>query len=172
MKALWNYADIKEPEFRYGRPDMYIRGMEWLEEVCSVVEDWGCRTTCAKKFLKQAKYIGIDGSASPFTDKVVDLREYTSEVEGIFMRGVIEHNYDWKAVLDNALKSFTKRMALVIFTPFGPETKNIARPEAFVPDLSFRKEDLLNRMKGLRVREENVTINSEYGAETIFYLER
>jgi hypothetical protein len=42
------------------------------------------------------------------------------------MRHILEHNYEWARVLDNALASFTQRMALILFTPERETTQEIA----------------------------------------------
>jgi hypothetical protein len=45
--------------------------------------------------------------SSPRCAEVVDLAHYRSNVPGIFMRHILEHNYEWARILDNALASFT-----------------------------------------------------------------
>ena len=87
------------------------------------------------------------------------------------MRHVLEHNVDWRHILENALRSFRRRMVLVVFTPFAAETREIASWHG-IPDLSLRKEDVLAHFEGLAWREETVETNTEYLREHIFYLER
>jgi len=41
-------------------------------------------------FLNLNKYVGIDDSNTPFSDIKVDLLKYTSNVDGIFIRHVLE----------------------------------------------------------------------------------
>ena len=102
-------------------------------------------------------------------DVVADLRDYRSEVHGILMRHVIEHNYDWQKVLDNALASCSK-LALVIFTPFASETHVIHEyTDPPVPDISFKHSDLTELFPSYT--EESFSSGTQYGAETIFYVE-
>ena len=56
------------------------------------------------------------------------------------MRHILEHNYEWARILDNALASFTERMALILFTPEQEVTEEIAfRSDVGVPDIAFRR---------------------------------
>ena len=69
-----------------------------------------------------------------------------STVPGIFMRHILEHNYEWARILDNALVSFTKRMALILFTPEQEVTQEIAfSSELGVPDIAFGLADITDR---------------------------
>ena len=117
------------------------------------------------------QYIGIDASRSRFADKIVDLRSYTSNADCVFMRHVLEHTEDWKTILTNAVGSFRRRMALVIFTPFGDETRQIAIWSG-IPDISFREEDLTECFRHLRFFEESLLTNTQYGMERIFFIEK
>lgn len=171
MLGKWDYSRVHWP-MRYGEDDQtYQKGMEWLAP-CAVVEDWGCGGGWARKYAPaKAQYIGVDGSACAFTSKVADLVVYRSEVEGIFMRHVLEHNKEWAKILDNFMASFTKRAALIIFTPFRSETKIYGEPG--IIDVLFRKEDLTERFKDARWREELVKPSkTNYGEETVFYFSR
>jgi hypothetical protein len=87
------------------------------------------------------------------------------------MRHVLEHNPGWQAILANALRSFRRRMVLVVSTPFAAETQEIASWHG-IPDLAFRKEDLVAHFDGLAWHEETVETNTEYLREHVFYLER
>lgn len=170
MLGLWDYSRIKGPT-PYGDATTYQKGMEFLDD-CELVEDWGCGTAFAKMFRKRGSYIGVDGSKSPFTDKIVDLREYRSQPDGIFMRHVLEHNHDWRRILENAAASFQRKLVLIIFTPFGPETRQIATNWSQIPDLSFRKEDLTVHFQAHAWREESFSTETQYRAETMFFVER
>ncbi len=110
------YKDVDTPQ-HYGPSASYKIGGDFLVD-CATVEDWGCGLGWFRDHIDPAKYIGVDGTASKFADKVEDLETYTSGVEGIFMRHVLEHNYNWRDVFSNALNSFTKKMVLVLYTPF------------------------------------------------------
>ena len=142
------YKDVKtdaEPSaFMYGDTPTYSKGYAWLKP-CAQVEDWGCGMGGFKRMFTEPsapQYIGVDGTRTPFVSKQVDLTTYTSTTEGLFMRHVLEHNYAWQAVLRNACRSFTKRMCLVLFTPFSTDsvTKQLAHNAQHgvdVPDLSL-----------------------------------
>jgi hypothetical protein len=66
--------------------------------------------------------------------------------DGILLRHVLEHNPGWRRILSGAVESFTKKMVLVIYTPFGDVTRNIRKQipwDTRVPvAISFRKEDI------------------------------
>jgi hypothetical protein len=73
--------------FRFADTITYSLGAKFLED-CTIVEDWGVGAGGFKKYRPDA--IGIDGSQTPFADKIVDLVNYRSNVDGIFMRHVLE----------------------------------------------------------------------------------
>lgn len=173
MLGKWDnwYKDLIAPQ-PYGNTETYRLGAEWLEE-CETVEDWGCGKGWLRHFIDSTRYRGIDGSVSPFADEIVDLREYRSNVSGIFMRHVLEHNYDWKKILENAIFSFTDRMVLILFTPPNSETKEIAfSKDPGVPDIAFRLEDLMLIFDKANISYsyEILSTNTQYGTETVFYL--
>ncbi|MGH3115983.1 MAG: hypothetical protein ACRDQ2_02510 [Gaiellales bacterium] len=136
------------------------------------IEDWGCGTGFARRFATRSAYTGIDGSESRFTDKVADLRAYTSDVDCILIRHVLEHNHDWRAILTNAVGSFRLRMALVIFTPFQERTRQIATWPSGIPDIGFRKDDLIEVFQHLPYAEESLQTATQYKTEHIFYIEK
>lgn len=161
---------IKWPEHakRYGVEESYIVGMKWLNP-CKVVEDWGCGPAYSKTYRKGA-YIGIDGTEG-FCDIVADLATRTSDVDGIFMRHVLEHNVDWRPILDNALRSFSKRMSLIMFTPWAEETKIVHYWE-HVPFISFKRSDILEEIGGY-LKDEIVIKTKKPGLyDTVFLLEK
>jgi hypothetical protein len=168
VQGKWNYRTVKQ--FAYGDETSYRKGMEFLNGQGSI-EDWGCGTAFAKRFATRSAYIGIDASESQFTDRVADLRSYTSDVDCIFMRHVLEHNYDWKTILTNAVRSFRRRMVLVIFTPFGDETRQIASWSG-IPDIAFRKDDLTRFFRHFKYSEESLRTKTQYNTEHIFYIEK
>ena len=180
----WNhwYKDIKIENmgvFMYGNTVTYELGYKFLED-CNKIEDWGCGTGGFKRFFTEenaSKYIGIDGSITPFSNIKADLTQYTSNVEGIFMRHILEHNYEWKMILHNACKSFNKKMCLILFTPFTNETIEIAhnlKHGVDVPDLSFNKDDLIAifELYNIKYKLESLNTSTGYGIEHVFYLEK
>jgi hypothetical protein len=184
MADKWNdwYENLTSNDlgsFRYGNTATYELGYNFLKD-CDKIEDWGCGAGGFKYFFLQEnsnKYIGIDGSKTPFADIKTDLISYISNVDGIFMRHVLEHNYQWKLILENAIKSFQKKMCLILFTPFSDETKEIAHNlnhGVDVPDLSFSKNELIHLFEQNNIEYKLTTINTEtgYNIEHVFYLNK
>jgi hypothetical protein len=138
------YAGMEEAS-PYGGFGSYELGAEWLSS-CSLVTDWGCGKGWLRTLVEDERYRGIDGSASPFADEEVDLAEYRSSSSGVFMLQVLEHDWRWAQILDNALASFTERMALILFSPLGDETREVGRESmAAVPVIGFRLQDITER---------------------------
>lgn len=108
--APWYSTGQRRP---YGPTYTYLLAEEWLAGLH--VEDWGCGYARFKDFHKGG-YVGVDGTAG-WADHVADLTTHRNPTEGLLLRHVLEHNHDWRAILRNAIASFTKRMVLVIFTP-------------------------------------------------------
>lgn len=165
----WDYSESKYP-FPYGEcATTYEKAMPFLDD-CETVEDWGCGLTYAKQFRHGKKYIGIDGSWSKFADVIADLREYRSSVDGILIRHVLEHNFGWKNILENAIASFTKKLVIVTFTPFSDHTHQIATNFADTPDISFKKDDITQHFSGLKFSEE--ACQTPFLPEHLFYVEK
>jgi hypothetical protein len=169
-----HYANVDSPA-PYGRSGSYVAGAVALAG-CATVEDWGCGLGWFKQFLpRRVTYVGVDGSASKFADVVDDLATRDTTVDGIFMRHVLEHNYDWQLLLDNALCSFTERMVLVTFTPWTEQTPHEElrfEDDYGVPTLALNYDLLMNHLVGFEV--EQVDIESPqtfYGRETIFTID-
>jgi hypothetical protein len=142
------------------------------------IEDWGCGYGGFKKFIGfRQKYIGVDGSQTKYADKLVDLETYRSKVDAVHLRHVLEHNPNWEKILDNALASFTKRMVLTIFTPFGDETRilteypDFSGAEVVMVDIAFKRDDIVSRFAKLEwTSEEDLKTKTQYNVEHIFYL--
>lgn len=165
------YANLSSPQ-PYGDTATYQLGANFLEP-CEAIEDWGCGKGWMRNFVDEGAYVGVDGSWSRFADRITDLETYTSDVDGIFMRHVLEHNYGWEKILANAVASFRQRFVLVTFTPHGEETHEIAfADDPGVPDLSFAKADLTAHFGGLTWTDETLVSATQYGTETIFYVAR
>jgi hypothetical protein len=184
MTDKWNnwYKDLTINDcgsFRYGETATYELGYNFLQ-TCDKIEDWGCGAGGFKRyFLNDVlnKYVGVDGSNTPFADIKTDLTGYISNVDGIYMRHVLEHNYEWKQILENACKSFQTKMCLVLFTPFSEETTEIAhnlRHGVDVPDMSFNKNEIIDVFEKNNIKYELLTINSNtgYNIEHVFYLNK
>jgi hypothetical protein len=165
-----HYGDGTQPIFA---ETTYEPGLRWLLETCETIEDWGCGMAWARRHVPAGRYKGVDGSpaAGEFADVICDLRDYRSDVDGIFMRHVLEHNRDFPVILGNVMASFRKRFVLVTFTPFGERTRRL-NPGGLI-DLSFRKSDLTGHFAGCSWREEHYDMpGSQYGVNDVFYLER
>jgi hypothetical protein len=171
---------MKRPYPKYERDEVpsiygtetYETPINWLLETCDSIEDWGCGYAWARRFVPEGKYYGVDGSpeAAPYADEICDLTTRKSDVDGIFIRHILEHNYSWRNVLENATASFRKRLVLIIFTPFGEHTKPMVSND--LVDLSFRKQEITDYFKGLSVREEHLATDTQYKIEHLFYVER
>jgi hypothetical protein len=92
------------------------------------------------------------------------------------MRHVLEHNYEWEKVLSNAVSSFTRKFCLVLFTPFGEVTKEIAhnlKHGVDVPDISFNPTDIEKHFAGLSWRlQANLKTRTGYKVEHVYYVEK
>lgn len=173
--ALWDYGEWRDREIRpYGDETTYRMGLGWLAETCKTIEDWGAGLAYGRRFAPEGvTYTAIDSSPSsePWVDVIADLRDYASPgPDGIFMRHVLEHNLDWEKILANALGSFRKRMVLVIFTPFGRETRPLSA--GAILDQSFCKDDLDKMLSPFEVREEHARTDTQFGSEHVYYIER
>jgi hypothetical protein len=169
--AAW-YQGLEGP-WPYGDTTSYEIGAAWLAG-CARTEDWGCGAGWLRTLIPPDRYRGLDGTASPFCDEVVDLVAYRSCTPGVFMRHVLEHNYEWARILDNAVASFTERMALILFTPERAATETIGfRPDIGVPDIAFRLADISDRFPlDVTYTVQRILSATQYGGETILLLER
>lgn len=176
VMGKWNYGTAQQ--FPYGDETTYRKAMEFLDGPY-IIEDWGSGVSWARKFVNKGRYVGLDGSWSMHCDQVVDLRSYRSGADAILLRHVLEHNYDWRKILENALASFQKKLVLVMFTPFSEVTHSIGVTKegerdfaGGIPDISFRKEDLLELIGKFHYTEESAATGTQYGFEHIFYITR
>lgn len=169
MKNRWNYAGLGQVQ--YGIEDSYRLAAEWLDIPGWTVEDWGCGCAHARRYFTQAKYIGIDGSQNDYADVCgEDLRFRDSKPDGILLRHVLEHNEDWRTLLANAIRCAQKRLTIVLFIPFGPETKIINRNQdpkyLGVPDIQFQRKDIMDALGPVFSHADNV------GTDTLLFCEK
>lgn len=162
------YCDVTEPT-PYANTLTYELGAQWLAD-CTLIEDWGCGMGWLRTIVPSQRYVGLDGTDSLFVDQVVDLAAYRSRVPGVFMRHVLEHNRDWGAVLDNALASFTHRMALIVFTPMQAHTHDLSCDLPGVPTIGFAAAELTARMDaaGVGWTVEEFQTEAFFGVETLY----
>lgn len=175
MLGLWDrwYQRLSEPA-PYGDTISYQLGAEWLID-CDLVEDWGCGKGWMRTLIPPDRYRGVDGSNTPFADVTADLRTYQSQVPGVFIRHVLEHNTDWALILANAIRSAQHRLVVILFTPLSGVTHETAFAEdPGVPDISFRLSDLTTPIAeaDFSYRTETFPSLTQYGTETIIYAER
>ena len=170
MSDRWDYSGEAVP-FAYDEETSYRLGMAFLDGRGDTVEDWGAGTGFARRFALQSRYVGIDGSASDPAMVKADLQDYRSEADCIFIRHVLEHNWGWRAILANAVASFRKRLVVIVFTPLGESEQRLDLDQP-VPDLQLSRPELLGFFDGLTVREEQIRSVTQYGTETVFYVER
>ncbi len=168
MAGRWNYAATES--FPYDDESSYRKGMAFLDGH-GKIEDWGCGTAFAKRFVENSQYVGVDGSHSRHCDVTADLQRYTSDTDCVFMRHVLEHNWGWRSILRNAVTSFRRRMVLIVFTPFGESELKIL-DENGIPNLSLNREEIMTYFERMKVTSETIESNTEYRTETIFYVEK
>lgn len=158
----------------YAEATTYRMAASFFADV-DVVEDWGCGRGGFKIFCL-SKYVGVDGSRTPFADKVVDLCTYQTRVDGVLLRHVLEHNYNWESILSNAIKSFDCKLCIVLFTPFAESTTEIAQNRHIgvdVPDLSLARSEIEKHFNGLRWKlVADIATKSQYKVEHIYYVWR
>lgn len=163
------YVGLLEPE-PYGDTRSYGLAEKFLSD-CETVQDWGCGKGWFKTLRPDA--VGVDGTQTPFSDVVTDLRSYICWTDGVLLRHVLEHNYDWAQILLNAVNSAQHKLCIILFTPLGEETKEIAFTEQLgVPDLSFALSDLLAYLEDFSVEMSGFPSATQYGQETILYCTR
>lgn len=159
-----------EPE-PYCDTETYRIGAEWLAGLR--VADWGCGKGWMRRFVPPELYYAVDGSKTPFADEYADLATYRRQSEGVFMRHVLEHDWRWELILDNALAAFTRRMCLVLFTPpsEGATFDMEWEPDPGVPNLSFAPADIEKRL-GHVTWTKRTAGGAKYGPETLYMIER
>lgn len=142
-----------------------------------LVEEWGCATTFGKRYI-HAPYRGVDGGPSEFVDVVADLSTYRSDVPRALIRHVLEHNWNWRAILDNFLLSFKERGVVVLFIPLGKHDINrsfehrIGQPPT-PPGLQLDEESFWSMLShpDLVVKDEVLQNDTPpFGYERIIYL--
>jgi hypothetical protein len=171
-----NLSPATPSAFRYADTVTYLIAAAFTADM-EEVEDWGCGAGGFKRFCR-GRYIGIDGSKTPFADKIVDLCAYTSSVDGIVIRHVLEHNYNWTEILKNAMKSFRRKLCVVLFTPFAPpegttEITHNREHGVDVPDLALPRALIEEQFAGCEfVLYDNLPTPAGYGVEHVYLVWR
>lgn len=170
MLGKWNYHPKGSVCYSDSKQESYKKSAEFLGDT---VEDWGCGTGWSKNYFKN--YRGIDGSYHPNVDEIVDLVDYTSDVDNILIRQVLELNIEWKKIIENLKKSFKKKLCIIIFTPTGDTTHIIEYgSNSSIPVISFKKEDILDCFseEEFIILEETIETGQGYNKDWIIYIER
>ena len=171
MLNKWDYTGLSDVAYSDENYESYKKASKFLDGKC---EDWGCGTGFARRFFDE--YSGVDGSPSDFIKDIVDLRDYTSEVDNILMRQVLELNSEWKKILENVKKSFKKKFCLIVYTPeseetmFGEEEK--MRDGTLLRPILFNRQDIRDMFKGYKLNEEVVETKQGYNLDWILYVEK
>lgn len=162
--------EVDEVGGKYGDVLTYLMAGAFLSG-CEEVEDWGCGRGGFRRHCP-GRYIGVDGSKTPYASKVVELGTYRSSVDGVLLRHVLEHNYNWPEILDAAVQSFRKRLCVVLFTPFADTTRELRHNRGSgvdCPDLSLAADEIEAHFKGLRWKlYANLKSKSQYGVEHVY----
>jgi hypothetical protein len=175
---IWTYDYPEGADVRpFGDDTTYRMGLGWLYEDCDDVQDWGCGPAYGRRLCPPGKsYLGVDGSptSAGLADVVCELTAWHPDPkpQGVFMRHVLEHNeFNWEEILDHALGTFQRRLALVVFTPFtsGP-TKRLRPPGDPYTDLALNYGDLTGHLSRFEWRTEALPTGTQYGSETVFYV--
>jgi hypothetical protein len=183
MLGKWDYSGVDHMVYSDSNRESYIKAAEFLGDS---VEDWGCGTGYAGQYFKN--YKGIDGSPSKHIPKenIVDLQNYTSNADNILIRQVLECCGDWQKVLLNAMKSFKRKLCIVISTPSVETTQigstvrlrsadnTLAKQEDSFDEIYFNRQDILNYFptREFRIKEETIKTQIGHGEEWILYVER
>lgn len=182
MAGKWDYSGVDSVCYSDSKQESYKKAGEFFGE--SPVEDWGGGTGWAKRYIK-GKYRNIDGSPHKNVDEVVDLADYTSTGWNILIRQVLGCAGEvWKKILANALKSFDKKLCVIISTPLvdstregnlEPEVKSDGTviKDSYIKENYFNREDLLTNVPdGFKITEETIPTEQYYSQDWIIYVER
>jgi hypothetical protein len=161
--------------FQYGDTLTYELAAIFLQD-CNEVEDWGVGGGGFLRYRPDA--IGVDGSDTKFAQKkYIDLRKYTTNVEGVHIRHIFEHNYNWKDILENAVKSATKKLAITMFIPLITEdSKELAHNAKYgvdVPDMAINEKefmDVIVKMNPNNIHREIFSTETGYNKEEIIFI--
>lgn len=172
----WYRGLDKDDPQPYGDTTTYVIAERHLKRL--KVEDWGCGKGWFRS-VHVGRYVGVDGSHTPFADITADLVTYRSDPRpsGILLRHVLEHNHQWEQILGNAIASATRRLAIILFTPMsktgGTVTLGSTRMgDVMVPDLSLPHERILAALSGWETDWSDYTTATQYGRERVYLARR
>ncbi len=170
----WNtwYAGLKADETggKYGDAVTYLMAAAFLAG-CEEIEDWGCGRGGFRRYCP-GRYVGVDGSKTPYASTIAELGVYRSSPDGILLRHVLEHNYNWPKILEAAVQSFRKRLCVVLFTPFADTTRELRHNRdagVDAPDLALSAAEIEAHFKGLEWKlYPDIRSKSQYGVEHVY----
>jgi hypothetical protein len=94
-----------------------VDAVDWLQaRPGGRFEDWGCGSaqSWVKPLVTKMQYIGVDRRPGVDVEVVTDLVHRLSDADSIFIHHVLAAaGAYWPMILDNALRSFRMRMAVV-----------------------------------------------------------
>lgn len=176
----WAHSEIWDVCYSDPKCESYKKAAEFLG---NTVEDWGGGTGWARRYFED--YRNVDGSYHENVDELVDLVDYTSDVENILMRQVLETNVDWKIILENVKKSFRNKFCLVVGTPFVKKTRfgpqnpvvtstGVVLEGEYVQEVYFNKQDILDMFPEdeYEISEEEVETGQYYHKDWILYVKK
>lgn len=173
----WDYSGVSDVCYSDVKQESYKKAAAFLVDN---VEDWGGGTSWASRYFKN--YRNVEGSQNENVDEVADLVEYTSDVENILMREVLEYNTEWKKILENVKKSFRKKFCLIVSTPFVDKTRigvwhkpvkaDGSHGEGVIPEMYFNPQDIRDLFKDYKTSEEDIKTDHLYGHDWIYYVEK
>ena len=182
MLNKWDYSGVDEVCYSDANEESYKKAAAFLGKD-EPMEDWGGGTGWARRYF--TNYKNIDGSPHKYVDVIADLVTYTSRVDNILLRQTLECNVEWLQILNNAFKSFRKKLCIVIMTPDSSVTEigctePSVKADGTIPIgddiymIFFNRQALLNNIVSskYKVTEEVITTNQGYGRDWIIYIER
>ena len=144
-------------------------GQSWIIRIIQRRADWGGSTGYFGTLVpSECAYHVVDGTMQVTEQTLADLRTYRQPADGVLLRHVLELNDDWRAILDNALASFDRRMVVVLHTPHASPAMSVKVKSGW-PIWHLDYEELRDLMGVHLVRDESVQTTHP---EHVFYLER
>jgi hypothetical protein len=183
MLNKWDYSGVADVCYSDAKCESYKKAAAFLG-ADQPVEDWGGGTGWAKRYFT-GEYKNIDFAPHKKVDVVADLAKYTSRVDNILMKQVLENDERWRDFLDNVKKSFTKKFCLVVGTPLvsitrlGPtnpvvKSDGMVVADVVIQEIYFNKKDILDYFPPDKYKTSEEEIESEqyYKKDWLLYVEK